>query len=81
MSLDVLLARLEAPNVTAVTASSVTDVMPKPLENNVCTAVTLVTSSNIDDKGSFEKRAAILEFDGGLSHADAEAQAARELQR
>ena len=91
MSLDALLAKLEARTVTPVTDAPSHDVTPEPLQILGCTAVTSVTAesiitamecpleaSNMHD--FYEERAAILEYDGGLSRSDAEAQAFAELQ-
>jgi hypothetical protein len=91
MSLDALLARLEARAVTPVTDALTTDVTPKPLQMLGCTVVTPVTVESIiaeiqcpleasDMRDLYEERAAIAEYGGGLSRNDAEARAILELQ-
>jgi len=91
MSLDALLARPEARAVTPVTDAPIPAVTPNPLQTLGCTAVTPVTAESIiaamecpleasDMRDFYEERAAIFEYDGGLSRSDAEAQAFAELQ-
>lgn len=77
MSLDALLAKLEARTVTAVTDSRGDDVTLNIKQNQACTAVTPVTAAINDnaDNYAYEERTAIMEFDGGMSRAEAEAQA------
>ncbi len=84
MGLDGLLARLECRAVTSVTAPETPDVTRKPAQLVPCTSVTSVTlSKEISplsepnrvpfDREAWEERAAIAEFDGGLSREKAEA--------
>jgi hypothetical protein len=83
MSLETLFAWLEARDVTPVTASAIADVTPEPSQMLGCTAVTPVTAESIiaaiqcplaasDMRDLYEERAAILEYDGGLSRTEAE---------
>ena len=94
MALDDLLATLERRNsVTPVTPATPAGVQPKPLQHKACTLVTLVTpeygnagrdaaivgtDTTFDDE-LFQERAAILEFDGGLSRQEAERRAYLEV--
>ncbi len=85
MSLDTLLARLEARTATPVTAAPMPSVTPEPLQNQACTPVTPVTDDAArmlqeDDIEFFNQRAGFLQFGCNLSCADAEAQALAELQ-
>ena len=84
MGLDGLLARLECRAVTSVTAPETPDVTGKPAQLVPCTSVTSVTlPKEISplsepnrvpfDREAWEERAAIAEFDGGLSREKAEA--------
>lgn len=84
MGLDGLLARLECRAVTSVTAPETPDVTGKPAQLVPCTLVTSVTlPKEISplsepnrvpfDREAWEERAAIAEFDGGLSREKAEA--------
>ena len=71
--------------VTATSATSATNAANttknRPNVANVASVATLSpaqnTSSNSPDTDAFEERAAIVEFDGGLSRADAEDLAAQ----
>ena len=91
MSLDALLARLEERAVTPVTDAALPDVTLEPLQTLGCMVVTPVTAESIiaaiqcpleasDVRDFYEERAAIAEYDCGLSRSDAEAQAFAELQ-
>ena len=90
MSLDVLLAELEARAVTSVTDAIFPDVTLEPLQMLDCTAVTAVTPENIiatiecplkasDMRDLYDECVAIAEFEGGLCSDDAEDQATQEL--
>jgi len=91
MGLDALLARLERRAVTVVTAVEMPAVTRKSAQLVPCTAVTAVTAQNdIEaseairepfDREAWEERAAISEFDGGLSRKEAEALAWKEDNR
>ena len=80
MSLESLLAGLENRSaVTSVTSVVTADVTADPAPVVDCTPVTCVTSESEcgqDNHGlvleEFEERAAIMEFDGGLSREQAE---------
>lgn len=80
MSLDSLLATMEKRNVTSVTAPASAGVTPIPKQTNTCTLVTSVTPDLTEAEiEQFEERAAIMEFDGNLTKADAEAAALQEI--
>lgn len=89
MVLDALLARLERRAVTSATPDVTPDVTPKPLQMRACTSVTVVTAANdvtaLDatekpfDVDAFEERAAIMEFDGGVSREEAERRAKKSM--
>lgn len=75
---------IDSKGVTRVTRKNSFGLQEKHLENNDVTHVTRVTRKNnntgndIDTEGeheAFEERAAIMEYDGGLSRLEAEAQA------
>ena len=86
MSLEALLTRLERRAVTSATPEVTVDVTPKPRKTLACTSVTSVTAANdVTATDATEKtfevdavaeRAAIMEYDGGLSRAAAELLAA-----
>ena len=88
MGLDALLARLERRAVTFATPDATSDVTRKPVQIGACTAVTVVTSACDDtapdsskkpfDVEAFEERAAIMEFDGGLSREESEREAMKQ---
>lgn len=90
MSLDALLARLEARTVTPVTDAPSYDVTEKPKKILGYTAVTPVTAEGIictpkslteeEQQDYYEETSAIAQYDGGLSPTDAKAQAVIELQ-
>jgi predicted MarR family transcription regulator len=82
MSLDSLLAMLEKRNVTPVTTSASAGVTSKPKQIKDCTLVTSVTADFTEAEiEQYEERAAIMEFDGGLSREEAEKLAAQEIYR
>lgn len=91
MGLDALLTQLEHRAVTAVTPAETLAVTGKAAQLAPCTAVTAVTAQNhIEareatrepfDREAWEERAAIAEFDGGLSRKEAEALAWKEDNR
>ena len=94
MGLDALLARLERRAVTVVTAVEMPAVTRKSAQLVPCTAVTAVTAVTAQndakaneaarepfDREAWEERAAISEFDGGLSRKEAEALAWKEDNR
>ena len=91
MGLDALLARLEGRVVTSVTPAETPAVTGKAAQLAPCTAVTAVTAQNDAkaneaarepcDREAWEERAAIAEFDGGLSREEAEALAWKEGNR
>ena len=77
MPLDALLARLEGRAVTSVTSDITDDVTPRPAPMLACTSVTPVTAENDDTaraviEEAFQERAAIREFDGGLTRREGE---------
>lgn len=82
MGLDALLTQLEHRAVTAVTPVETPAVTGKAAQLVPCTVVTAVTAQNhIEareairepfDRAAWEERAAIAEFDGGLSRKEAE---------
>lgn len=83
MSLDALLARLEARTVTPVTGAPSPDLTENPKEILERTAVTPVTATTVitamecaleanDMRDLYEERAAIFEYDGELSRTEAE---------
>ena len=82
MALDALLARLEGRAGTSGTSDLNPDVPPKPAPMLACTSGTAGTAESDDTAGeancepfdleAFEERAAIREFDGGLSREEAE---------
>ena len=80
MSLETLLQRLNAEGaVTPVAPRYPDEVTPKPAPVLACTPVTPVTPKQLHSQGdwdaAFQERAAILEYDAGLSRDDAERQA------
>ena len=80
MSARSLLARLkQAESVTPVTPEQIAGVTARPANSLGCTHVTPVTPQIINLQGdrdeAFEERAAILEYDAGLSRDEAERQA------
>lgn len=94
MGLDALLARLEGQTVTPVTSAKTPAVTGKAAQLLPCTAVTAVTAVTAQndtkaneatrepfDPEAWEERAAIAEFDGGLSREEAEALAWKEDNR
>lgn len=91
MGLDALLARLEGRAVTPVTSAKTPAVTGKAAQLVSCTAVTAVTAQSDAkankatrepcDREAWEERAAIAEFDGGLSREEAEALARKEDNR
>lgn len=91
MGLDALLARLESRAVTSVTSAKTPDVTGIAAQLAPCTSVTSVTSvfdvttneatREPFDREAWEERAAIAEFDGGLSREKAEALAWKEDSR
>jgi len=88
MGLDALLTRLEHRTVTSVTSAETPAVTGKATQLAPCTVVTAVTARNDIkaneairepfDREAWEERAAIAEFDGGLSRKEAEALAWKE---
>ena len=66
------LERLEGRTVTPVTSAKKPDVTPKPAPIKACTPVTPDTARIEADREAFEERAAIMEYDGGLTRAEAE---------
>ena len=91
MGLDALLTRLESRAVTSVAPAETPAVTRKAAQLAPCTAVTAVTVQNHMvtneatyepfDREAWEERAAIVEFDGGLSREEAEALAWEEDSR
>ena len=89
MSLELLLAKLEEKAVTPVTDVGEPDVTPKALQTQGCTSVTAVTAKNTaatnhnqlpanDWLDLYEERAAIYEYDAGLTRIEAERLAYRD---
>ena len=83
MSLEALLAKLEAKAVTPVTDMPKPDLTPKAAQTQGCTSVTPVTAKNItattahllpasDWLDFYEQRAAIYEYEAGLPRIEAE---------
>ena len=88
MGLDALLARLEGRAVTPVTPAKTPAVTGKAAQLVSCTAVTAQSDAKANkatrepcDREAWEERAAIAEFDGGLSREEAEALARKEDNR
>lgn len=80
MSARSLLERLkQSESVTPVTPAQIAGVTPRPANSLGCTPVTPVTpqinNSQSDREAAFEERAAILEYEAGLTREEAERQA------
>ncbi len=94
---DLLATLERRNSVTPVTPATPAGVQPKPLQHKACTLVTPVTPENTNsgsnalqvgagttaefDQELLDEKAAIYEFEGGLTRAEAERRALQEVTR
>lgn len=94
---DLLATLERRNSVTPVTPATPAGVQPKPLQHKACTLVTLVTPENSNagsnalqvggdttaefDQELFDEKAAIYEFEGGFTRAEAERRALQEVMK